>query len=226
MPLQLLDFAYRYTAGVLGDALHLSAEGYGSTGSGGGGGGGGGGAAGGGGDKSGSARSEAGGTVTLAALRLAIASRLNYQFQAALPKEFMLELAQERNRIALPKVEREFGLRLPPERYCLTGTGWGLKEGWESEGDGDGESEDGGDGGSGLEGMGMDVSGESGGGDVGATQDANEMEVTQEGEGDKGEAMVKSETDAEGDQKMVESNGGAGETGVAATVEDKDMADA
>jgi transcription initiation factor TFIID subunit 9B len=33
----------------------------------------------------------------------------------------------------LPRVEREFGVRLPPERYCFTGTGWDLKESWEEE---------------------------------------------------------------------------------------------
>lgn len=45
----------------------------------------------------------------------------------------MSELAAEKNRIALPRVEREFGVRLPPERYCFTGVGWGIKESWEEE---------------------------------------------------------------------------------------------
>jgi transcription initiation factor TFIID subunit 9B len=59
---------------------------------------------------------------------------LNYQFNPSLPKEFLLELAAERNRVALPSMGREWGVRLPPERYCLTGVGWGLKEEWDSEG--------------------------------------------------------------------------------------------
>ncbi|KAI9705894.1 MAG: Transcription initiation factor TFIID subunit 9 [Candelina mexicana] len=128
VPLQILDFAYRYTQSTLQDALHLSSEGYGAstntgTGRGGGGGGGGGGA---GADL---------GNVTLPALRLSVASRLNYQFQPSLPKEFLLELAAERNRVQLPAVGRDWGLRLPHEKYCLTGVGWGLKEEWESEGE-------------------------------------------------------------------------------------------
>lgn len=44
-----------------------------------------------------------------------------------------MEQAAERNRIALPKVERSYGVQLPPEKYCLTGVGWGLKDEWESE---------------------------------------------------------------------------------------------
>ncbi|KAK4951632.1 Transcription initiation factor TFIID subunit 9, partial [Elasticomyces elasticus] len=32
-------------------------------------------------------------------------------------------------------VERGWGMRLPDERYCLTGAGWGLKEEWESQGE-------------------------------------------------------------------------------------------
>lgn len=75
------------------------------------------------------------GSVSLNAVRLSIASRLKYQFNQSLPKEFLMELAAERNRVALPPVGREWGVRLPPERYCLTGVGWGVKEEWESEGE-------------------------------------------------------------------------------------------
>ncbi|KAF2839361.1 transcription factor TAFII-31, partial [Patellaria atrata CBS 101060] len=94
VPLQLMDFAYRYTASILSDGVQLTSDGY--TG------------------------------VALQALRLAIASRLQYQFTAPLAKEFLLELAAERNRVALPRVERGWGVRLPGEKYCFTGTGWGV----------------------------------------------------------------------------------------------------
>lgn len=131
VPLQLMDFAYRYTAGVLSDALALSAEGYGDGNtahtSGKRGGAAAGGASGSGDDK----------TISMNGLRLAVQSRAQYQFQGALPKEFLLEMAAEKNKIPLPRPEREFGLRLPPERYCLSGVGWGLKEEWESEGEED-----------------------------------------------------------------------------------------
>ncbi|KAI9848275.1 MAG: Transcription initiation factor TFIID subunit 9 [Sclerophora amabilis] len=147
VPLQLLDFAYRYTSSTLQDALHLNAEGYGQQG----------GARGG---ASGGMTSD-GGTVSLAALRLSVASRLNYQFTSQLPKEFLLDQAQERNRVALPVVGREWGVRLPPERYCLTGVGWGLKDEWESEGDEEGDEELGGGEGTGTEGeMGQEETGE------------------------------------------------------------------
>lgn len=46
-----------------------------------------------------------------------------------------MQQADARNRIMLPKVERTYGVQLPPEQYCLTGTGWNLKEGWESDDD-------------------------------------------------------------------------------------------
>ncbi len=132
VPLQLMDFAYRYTSSTLQDALHLSSEGYG---------------AGRGGAAAATANNDLS-TINLPALRLSIASRLNYQFSSSLPKEFLQEVAQERNRVALPAVGRDWGVRLPPERYCLTGVGWGLKEEWDSEGEGEGEDEEGG----GLEG--------------------------------------------------------------------------
>ena len=126
VPLMLMDFAYRYTAGVLGDAMHISTE---SAPSG-----------------PGNPRGATGadGGVTIDAVRQAIASRLNYQFNAVLPKEFQLELAAERNRIALPKPEKEFGIRLPPERYCLTGVEWQMKEEWDEEHDEE-DDDDGGD---------------------------------------------------------------------------------
>ncbi|KAL1303836.1 hypothetical protein AAFC00_000293 [Neodothiora populina] len=140
VPLQLLDFAYRYTSSVLSDALRLSAEGYTSsttttttTKRGGGGGGGG----------ADAAAAAAGSDITVNSLRQAIASRQDYHFHGALPKDFMLEQASEKNRIALPKIGKSWGVQLPPEKYCLTGTGWSLKDMWDSDEEQDGEDEDG-----------------------------------------------------------------------------------
>ncbi|KAM5464478.1 Transcription initiation factor TFIID subunit 9 [Microsporum audouinii] len=140
VPLQLLDFAYRYTSSTLQDAVYLATEGY-----------------------PGELQKESGrqhvhqdgsSGISLGALRMSIASRLHYQFQPGLPKEFLMDLAAERNRIMLPGVSRGQeggpgnaavsgqetmmgGIRLPPERFCLTGVGWDMKGEWESEGEED-----------------------------------------------------------------------------------------
>lgn len=114
VPLQLLDFAYRYTAGVLSDAQHLSLEGYtaGNTSTGG---------------RGAAAQEEVG----LAAIRLAASSRPSYQFTGnQLPKDTLLDMAGERNKVRLPKIDQDgqrFGIRLPPERFLLNGRGWGLE---------------------------------------------------------------------------------------------------
>lgn len=115
VPIQLLDFTYRYTSGILSDALSYEPPAHNTTSS------------------SKKAAKEAEDSISGPALRTAIAARAAYQFSPALPKEFLTEMAAERNRIALPRVDREFGIRLPPERYCFTGVGWGVKESWEEE---------------------------------------------------------------------------------------------
>jgi transcription initiation factor TFIID subunit 9B len=119
VPLQLMDFAYRYTSSTLQDALHFTSEGYGTAAPG---------------ATSGkaAAHNDLSG-ITLSSLRLSIASRIHYQFNPTLPKEFYSEIAQDRNRVALPPVSREWGMRLPPEQYCLTGVGWDLKERYDEE---------------------------------------------------------------------------------------------
>ena len=121
VPLQLLDFAYRHAASVLQDALHLTSEHGGATA----------GAAG-----AGRVANPDAQAISLQGLRLAVASRTHYQLGGhGVPKEQLLEAAQERNRVALPPVARDGGMRLPPEKYVLSGVGFGLKEEWESEGE-------------------------------------------------------------------------------------------
>ncbi|CDH10163.1 probable Transcription initiation factor TFIID subunit 9 [Zygosaccharomyces bailii ISA1307] len=99
VPLQLMDFAYRYTRGVLKDAVVYNdyAE---SPGQG----------------------------LTVEDIRLAIAARTQYQFKPTAPKELLLQLAAERNKKALPQVMGMWGVRLPPEKYCLTAKDWELSE--------------------------------------------------------------------------------------------------
>lgn len=131
MPLQLLDLAYRYTSSILSDAAHLAAEGYtlpdttgpGASSSNSSGGGTGAGNAG---RKAAKATNE--GDVTLPALRLATSSRLGHSFSKGLQKSTLMQVAEERNRVKLPEVGRQrvFGVRLPEERFLLTGRGWNL----------------------------------------------------------------------------------------------------
>ena len=48
----------------------------------------------------------------------------------------MQELARERNKVALPRiVPNEWGVRLPSERFVLSGTSWGLKDMWDEADD-------------------------------------------------------------------------------------------
>jgi len=127
VPLMLMDFAYRYTRSVLEDAQAFSTDAWtsssGPTGRGG----------------AAAATAASGGAqdgsgVNLTAVRLAIASRIGHTFSEPLPTREMAEMAGEVNRVQLPRPERVFGLRLPPEQFCLTGGGWGVSEEWESEG--------------------------------------------------------------------------------------------
>lgn len=61
-------------------------------------------------------------------IRLAIAARTNYQFKPVTPKELLLELAAERNKKILPPIMPGYGIRLPPEKYCLTAKDWSLSD--------------------------------------------------------------------------------------------------
>ncbi|KAL1882127.1 hypothetical protein VTK73DRAFT_2218 [Phialemonium thermophilum] len=139
VPLLLLDFAYRHTSSVLSDALHLSADPYTS--------------------QAGARPSATSGaapvnvgdaTVSANAVQLAIASRLGYQFRGGgaataggVSKDWMLELARERNKVALPRVApSEWGVRLPSERFVLSGLSWGLTEGWAELGERDDSDEE------------------------------------------------------------------------------------
>lgn len=190
VPLQILDFAYRHTSSTLQDAVYLATEGYA-----------GGGASqdqaqGQNPDREQQSQTQPQPqqqqqqqqrtapvravnpnnlrTVSIDALKMSIASKLPYQFRTAVPRDFLMELAAERNRIILPGTVRGFagagpgvpgaagsdasgtgpavtglpsnsvlmgGVRLPPERFCQTGLGWGFNEEWESDGEEEEEDE-------------------------------------------------------------------------------------
>ncbi|KAI0599883.1 transcription initiation factor IID, 31kD subunit-domain-containing protein [Biscogniauxia sp. FL1348] len=169
VPLLLLDFAYRHTSSILNDALHLSTDPYttqagakpsASSGA------------------APTAPSNSDAVVTTNAVNLAIASRQAYQFRGGIgggggggggggtSKDWLQELARERNKIALPRVlANEWGVRLPNERFVLSGMGWGLRDQWahggadSDEDDRDMDGDDDGDGGVGDSMEGLESSG-------------------------------------------------------------------
>jgi transcription initiation factor TFIID subunit 9B len=123
VPLQLLDFAYRHTSALLADALHLSSDAYISQQ-----------------NRAkdpapGGAMRDADGQVSMSAVQLAIQSRLQYQLgSGGMSKEFLMEVAEQRNKIRLPvSGQTEWGVRLPSEKFVLTGVPWGVKEVWAKE---------------------------------------------------------------------------------------------
>lgn len=118
VPLQLMDFAYRYTTGVLKDAViyndhgslvkentkNIALNNHIGVGH----------------NSSITSNAESAG-LTVDDIKLAIAARTEYQFRDSQSKELLYELANERNRKPLPGVVPTYGIRLPPEKYCFTG---------------------------------------------------------------------------------------------------------
>ncbi|KAK6338843.1 Transcription initiation factor TFIID subunit 9 [Orbilia brochopaga] len=117
VPLALMDIAFRYTSSVLQDALLYWDAAHPATTTG-----------------------QPPPQITMSDLRMAIAAKVNHQFVTAPPKEFMLTIAEERNKVVLPPVGKDWGIRLPPEQYCLTGVNWELLA--EPLDDGDDEEEE------------------------------------------------------------------------------------
>lgn len=108
VPLQLMDFAYRYTTAVLKDAALYSDHAHATI------------------NNAGNPGANV--PLTTDDVRLAIAARTNYQFKPTPPKELLLELAAERNKTKLPPPVATWGLQLPPEKYCLNGKDWSLSD--------------------------------------------------------------------------------------------------
>lgn len=187
MPLQLMDFAYRYTAGILSDAVHIRDEGYDQPPS-----------------ATGkrkkdltAAQSLEDGDLSLNCIRIAVASRQAAETggRKAVNKEFLKHIAEDRNRIGLnvgaqnagPTIS---GVRLPAAKYCLTGVGWSLKEEWDSEGEEDVPVQSNGTGAEDVS-MGMD----------GAADDEVEG-FDEEGEGNMEDVFGAEEADGGGDEDL------------------------
>jgi transcription initiation factor TFIID subunit 9B len=84
-------------------------------------------------------------SVTKEDLRVSQAARPTRQFKPKESPEWLKTVADQINAVALPVPTRAYGIRLPPEEYCLTGIGWNLDEEYllsdDEDQDGEGEAE-------------------------------------------------------------------------------------
>ncbi|XP_071503957.1 transcription initiation factor TFIID subunit 9-like [Diadema antillarum] len=60
-------------------------------------------------------------------IKLAIQTRLDHSFTTPPPREFLMEVAKQKNSSPLPAIKPHNGPRLPPDRYCLSACNYRLK---------------------------------------------------------------------------------------------------
>ncbi|XP_034463221.1 transcription initiation factor TFIID subunit 9 isoform X1 [Hippoglossus hippoglossus] len=60
-------------------------------------------------------------------IKLAIQCRMDQSFTSPPPRDFLLEVARQKNQAPLPLIKPYTGPRLPPDRYCLTAPNYRLK---------------------------------------------------------------------------------------------------
>ncbi|XP_061431127.1 transcription initiation factor TFIID subunit 9-like [Lethenteron reissneri] len=60
-------------------------------------------------------------------IKLAIQCRMDHSFTSPPPRDFLLEIARQKNQTPLPLIKPYAGPRLPPDRYCLTAPNYRLK---------------------------------------------------------------------------------------------------
>eukprot|EP00090_Calanus_glacialis_P031720 TRINITY_DN52715_c0_g1_i1.p1 TRINITY_DN52715_c0_g1~~TRINITY_DN52715_c0_g1_i1.p1 ORF type:complete len:232 (+),score=104.66 TRINITY_DN52715_c0_g1_i1:48-743(+) len=65
--------------------------------------------------------------VDLDDVKLSVTMQAEQSFTAPPPRESLLELARVKNATQLPIPQNKLGLRLPPDRHCLTNTNYKLK---------------------------------------------------------------------------------------------------
>ncbi|XP_056267026.1 transcription initiation factor TFIID subunit 9 isoform X1 [Pseudoliparis swirei] len=66
-------------------------------------------------------------TVDADDIKLAIQCRMDQSFTSPPPRDFLLEVARQKNVTPLPLIKPYTGPRLPPDRYCLTAPNYRLK---------------------------------------------------------------------------------------------------
>eukprot|EP00118_Oscarella_pearsei_P019791 m.212199 g.212199 ORF g.212199 m.212199 type:complete len:224 (+) comp39771_c0_seq2:242-913(+) len=60
-------------------------------------------------------------------VKLAVKTYVNHSFTTPPPRDFLMDLARERNNQPLPAIPERFGLRLPPDRHCLLAPSYRIK---------------------------------------------------------------------------------------------------
>ena len=60
-------------------------------------------------------------------VKLSVSLSTEQTFTSPPPREALLELARVKNSVQLPVPQNKLGLRLPPDRHCLTNTNYKLK---------------------------------------------------------------------------------------------------
>ncbi|XP_075980583.1 TBP-associated factor 9 [Anticarsia gemmatalis] len=66
-------------------------------------------------------------TIDLEDVRLAVQMQLDKSFTSPPPREVLLEISRVKNVNPLPMIKPHCGLRLPPDRYCLSSCNYRLK---------------------------------------------------------------------------------------------------
>ncbi|CAH0589291.1 unnamed protein product [Chrysodeixis includens] len=67
-------------------------------------------------------------TIDLDDVRLAVQMQLDKSFTSPPPREVLLEISRVKNVNPLPLIKPHCGLRLPPDRYCLSACNYRLKQ--------------------------------------------------------------------------------------------------
>jgi hypothetical protein len=65
--------------------------------------------------------------IDLSDVRLAVHMKTEQSFSSPPPRDYLMETARHKNSTPIPLVHEKFGLRLPPERYCLTAPNYNVK---------------------------------------------------------------------------------------------------
>lgn len=60
-------------------------------------------------------------------VRLGIGMVAEHKFTSAPPRQLTAELAKEKNAAPLPPIKQQYGLRLPPDRFCLIQPNYRMK---------------------------------------------------------------------------------------------------